>query len=159
MREVIGSVIRQQWDRWNTRPAGKAIFNRMLRFMIPYTGTIHPRVLDLRPGYARVEMRDRRAVRNHLQSVHAIALMNVAELTTGLAFSYALPASARFILKSLSMDYLKKARGTLTAECTSVIPDTSVQQEYRVDSVVRDVAGDVVARAQAVWLLGPATLR
>jgi acyl-coenzyme A thioesterase PaaI-like protein len=159
MSEAGGSVIRQQWDRWNTRPAGKAIFNRMLRVMIPYTGTIRPRVLELRAGYARVEMRDRRAVRNHLQSVHAIALMNVAELTTGLAFSYALPGSTRFILKSLSMDYLKKARGTLTAECTSEIPDASERKEYRVESVVRDLAGDIVARAQAVWLLGPAKPR
>ena len=156
MADVSGSMIRRMWERWRAIPGGRAVFNRLLRIMIPYTGTVHPRVVELRAGYARVQMDDRRAVRNHLRSIHAIALMNVAELTTGLAFSYALPSDARFILKSLSIEFTKKARGELTAECSCEVPDSSVRQEHRVESVVRDSAGDVVARAHAVWLLGPA---
>ena len=124
--------------------------------MIPYTGTIRPQVLELRPGYARVQMRDRRAVRNHLHSIHAIALMNLGEVTTGLAMSLAMPDGARGIVTGLSMEYLKKARGLLTAECTAPQFDATVSgtHDFRADIV--DASGDVVARATAHWLVGPA---
>jgi acyl-coenzyme A thioesterase PaaI-like protein len=131
----------------------------MLGFMIPYTGSIHPRVLELRPGYARVQMRDRRAVRNHLRSIHAIALMNLGEVTTGLAMTLAMPDDARGIVTGLSMEYVKKARGLLTAECTAPAFDATVsaQHDFRADIV--DESGDVVARATAHWLVGPASPR
>ena len=128
----------------------------MLGLMIPYTGSIHPRVLELRNGYAKVQMRDRRAVRNHLRSVHAIALMNLGEVTTGLAMTLAMPDGARGIVTGLSMEYVKKARGVLTAECTAPPFDATVsgQHDFRADIV--DESGDVVARATARWLVGPA---
>jgi len=127
----------------------------MIGFMIPYSGSIHPRVLELRAGYAKVQMRDRRAVRNHLRSVHAIALMNLGELTTGLAMSLAMPDGARGIVTGLSMEYLKKARGLLTAECTAPPFDATVSGRHDFTADIVDASGDVVARATAHWLVGP----
>jgi uncharacterized protein (TIGR00369 family) len=124
--------------------------------MAPYSGSISPRVEEIRPGYARVAMPDRRAVRNHLRSVHAVALMNLAELSSGLALNYALPDDARAILTGLSIEYLKKARGRLTAEAEVEVPRTNEEREYELESVIRDGAGEVVARARARWLVGPA---
>ena len=131
----------------------------MLGFMIPYTGSIHPLVLELRPGYAKVQMRDRRAVRNHLRSIHAIALMNLGEVTTGLAMTLAMPDGARGIVTGLSMEYVKKARGTLTAECTAPPFDASVSAQHDFHADILDAGGDVVARATAHWLVGPVTPR
>jgi acyl-coenzyme A thioesterase PaaI-like protein len=127
----------------------------MLGFMIPYTGSIHPYVVELRPGYAKVQMRDRRAVRNHLHSIHAIALMNLGEVTTGLAMTLALPDSARGIVTGLSMEYLKKARGLLTAECTAPPFDATVSGQHAFTANIVDQSGDVVARATAHWLVSP----
>lgn len=123
--------------------------------MAPYTGTIRPRVEELREGYARVSMRDRRGVRNHLSSVHAIAMMNLAEVSSGLALLYALPDDARAILTGLSIEYQKKGRGTLTAEALVQVPASNERREYEFDSVIRDAAGDTVATATARWLVGP----
>jgi uncharacterized protein (TIGR00369 family) len=147
--------IRRLWQRFLPIPGGKRLFSIALGRMAPYTGSISPRVEELRDGYARVAMRDRRAVRNHLRSVHAIALMNLAEVTSGLALTYALPVGARAILTGLSIEYRKKARGTLTAEATLEPPRTDERREYEFESSIRDEAGDVVAVARARWLVGP----
>lgn len=147
--------IRSLWDRLSPLPAGKRLFSFALGRMAPYTGSIRPQVLELRAGYARVAMRDRRAVRNHLDSVHAIALMNLAEVATGLALHYELPSHARAILTGLSIEFVKKARGDLQAEATAPIPAGDEREEIEVTTVVTDAGGEPVARASARWLVGP----
>lgn len=148
-------AIRAQWQQWSGRPGGKAVFSWLLGRLVPYSGTIGARVEELREGYARVTLRDRRMVRNHLRSIHAVALMNLAELSTGLALNYAMRPDARSILKGLSIDYTKKARGTLTAEATAPVLDSNAERDIVVRTDIRDAAGDVVATAEARWLVGP----
>ncbi|HET9983033.1 MAG TPA: hotdog fold domain-containing protein [Longimicrobiales bacterium] len=156
MAESPSSQVRDGWDRLVGRgTGGRWVFSKLIARLVPYSATIRPEVQELGPGYARIRMRDRKRVRNHLNSVHAIALANLAELTSGLALTYGLPAEARAILIGLSIDYLKKGRGTLEAECRLEVPDSSVRAEYAFESVVRDEAGDVVVRAVARWLIGP----
>ncbi len=144
------------WRALSPLPGGTWIFSRVLGFMVPYTGSIHPHVRMLEPGHARVEIGDRRALRNHLRSVHAIALSNLAEVTSGLAMLVGLPPNVRGIPISLSIQFRKKARGTLVGESAVTIPEVSDTVEHEVRASIRDGQGDVVAEATVRWRLAPA---
>src|SRR5690606_37562499 len=106
-------------------------------------------------GYAKVSMRDRKAVRNHLDCVHAIALLNLAELTGNLALSYTLPDDARFIVAGMSIDYVKKARGTIFGECRVPPVESSERREYEVFVELKNLSGEVVATSTLRTLVGP----
>jgi acyl-coenzyme A thioesterase PaaI-like protein len=152
---AIGEKIRKQWKSLSGIPGGKWLFSTAIGRMAPYTGTIGALVDELEPGYAKVLLKDRKKVRNHLRSVHAIALINLGEVTTGLATMSGMPSDARGILKGLSIEYHKKARGLLTAECRTEIPQTSERKIYEVEGKIFDTSGDCVATVTAQWLIGP----
>ena len=123
--------------------------------MVPYSGALGATVVQLDPGHVRVRLRDRRGVRNHLHSVHAIALSNLGELSTGLALLGALPPTARGILTGIDTEYRKKARGLLEAEARCEVPEVAASIERVVEAEIRDAAGDVVAVVRARWRLSP----
>ena len=150
-----GRALRDAWSRLAPLPGGRWLFGRLLGRMVPYTGTIRPRFLEIAPGVARVAMRDRRAVRNHLESVHAIALANLAEVASGVAMIVALPDDVRGIPIRLSIDFVKKARGELIAECRCDVPAVYAPIEMDLRPEIRDASGDVVARASVRWRLAP----
>lgn len=147
--------IQQTWQRLHNIPGGMILFSKLVGMAAPYTGTIGAQVIECRPGYARVKLKDRHAVRNHLSSVHAVALTNLGELATGLAFVLGLPTDARGIVTGLEIQFLKKARGTLTASCECPIPSSNEKREYAVQGEIQNEAGEVVARVTARWMVGP----
>lgn len=153
--EAPGASVARWWKRLAPLPMGKRLFSLVIGRTAPYTGTIGARVEDLRPGYARWTMRDRKAVRNHLNSIHAVALVNLAEVTSGTAMLMSLPAGTRGIVTSLSITYIKKARGMLTAECRCDLPEVTGDTSFDVQSEIKDQTGDVVANATVTWLLSP----
>src|SRR5688572_21990394 len=132
------NLIRDAWDLLAGMPGGRILFSRLVGRAAPYTGTIGASVVALRPGFAQVELADRKSVRNHLDCVHAIALANLAELAGNIALSYSLPDDGRFIVSGMEIEYVKKARGTIKAVGEAPVPRTSTRAAYDVPVTLRD---------------------
>jgi len=154
MKRSPGRVLLNLWRRLHGIPGGQWLFARIFAWLVPYSGSVKPRIRVLEPGHAEVEIPDRRANRQHLGSVHAIALLNVAEQASGLALLSALPEGIRGIVTQISMQYLKKARGTIRAVSHVVVPEVAADTEFDVVADCLDPEGDVVARATVRWRLG-----
>ena len=153
--ESPGESLLLTWEWLSLYPGGRRLFMYLLGRRVPYTATMGAEVVEFEPGHARVQLEDRKRVRNHLGSVHAIALANLGELATGLAVLGGMPNSARGILTGIEMSYTKKARGLLTADARCEIGKVTEAAEHVVEADIVDAKGDVVATARAKWLLSP----
>lgn len=151
----VATTLRTLWSRLSPLPGGRWLFSRLFGRAVPYTGTVHPLVVAFEPGHVRMRIRDRRRLRNHLGSIHAVALANLGEATSGLALIGALPADVRGIVTGIDVAFHKKARGTLEAEAVVQVPRVTETMDYHVQAHVRDAAGDEVATVTVRWRLGP----
>ena len=144
------------WRRFSSRPGGKWLFTRLVCFKAPYFASIRPRFVDLRPEYCEITIRKRRAVLNHIGTVHAIAMCNMAELAGGTMTEVSVPETHRWIPKGMAVQYLKTARTDLVAVATpESTPDWSAPGEYRVNVQVRDSESVVVFSAVITMWVSP----
>lgn len=141
--------------RLSRYPCGDWLFSRLVCFKAPYFSTIGPRIHVLEPGRCEATIRDRRKVHNHIGTVHAIALCNIAELTGGLATDVSIPASMRWIPKGMTVEYLKKAKGMMRAVAKPQVEPRESSEGYELPVVVEvfDPSGEAVFRARiAMWV-------
>lgn len=144
----------KRWNRAKGSNLGRWLFSRAVGRFAPYTGTIGARIERLEPGRSVVSMRDRKAVRNHLRSVHAVALTNLIELSGSLAIIASMQPNTRMIPVRLESEFLKKARGTVTAEAACDNIEPGFEGEVQATVVVRDPEGNEVTRGRVTVVIG-----
>lgn len=145
------------WKRIEKLPSSLSLLSFFVGRLVPYTGTMGAKVIKIQETSVVVLLPDRRRVRNHLNSIHAIALANLGELATGLALHLPLSENHRGILKSIEVVYLKKARGDIEAHAQmdpQKIPKVG-SATIAIQAELRDRAKDVVAQVTAHWLVSP----
>ncbi len=149
------------YERMRRWPAGHWLFTRAICFKAPYFGSISPLIEVLEPGRCVARLRRHRRITNHIGSVHAIAMCNLAELVGGMMTEVSLPDSMRWIPKGMTVEYVKKAMGTIRGVATPAIPIVAADSGYPlpVDVVLTDDAGDVVFRATISMWMSPRPAR
>jgi len=143
------------WRRLEAKPFGKAIFSRAICFKAPYFSSIAPRFVELEPGRARVAMRKRRAVQNHIGTVHAIAMCNLAELAAGTLTEVSIPETMRWLPKGMTVEYLKKAETDVEAVASLPPVEDGAARDVPATVEVKDAAGQVVCRAVITMYVSP----
>jgi uncharacterized protein (TIGR00369 family) len=151
----MASSVLELYRRITRWPGGEWLFARAVCWRAPYFATIGPRITRLEPGRCEATLRHRRKVTNHIGTVHAIALCNLAELSGGLVTDASIPTSMRWIPKGMQVEYLKKAVGGMQAVATPEFAPMATPDGYELPVVVMitDAAGDAVFRGRiAMWV-------
>lgn len=115
---------------------GRAItllFNSQVRF----AGTGKVRFDSLSCERAVLHLPNHPKVRNHIGGVHAAAMALLAETATGSVFGMNVPGTHLPVIKTLKVDYLRRAEGALTAVASlDAAARSRLQQEDKGDLIV-----------------------
>jgi acyl-coenzyme A thioesterase PaaI-like protein len=151
------SAVLRRWQKLSKSAFGRWLFARGVGRAAPYFRTIAPRFLELGPALCRVQLRKRRAVENHIGTVHAIAMGNLCELAAGMVTEVSLPPSMRWIPRGMTIEYLKPARSDVTATARLDRNEWSGAQNVGVPVTVVDATGVEVVRAVITMYVSPRT--
>lgn len=149
------SQLLNMWNKVSTKPGGKWLFTRAVCMKAPYFGTIKPAFQELGPTKAVVTFNERRAVHNHIKTVHAIAMCNSAELAGGLLCDVATPKGMRWIPKGMTVEYKNIAKGKLTATATIEKIEVGEAREVITPVSVTNEEGVEVFRAEIKMWVSP----
>lgn len=148
----VGAV-NEMFNRMSKIPMGERLVSAIVCWKAPYFSSIRPKVVALSHGHCEVVMKKRRAVTNHIGTVHAIAMCNMCELAGGLAIESCIPATLRWIPKGMNVQYLKKAETDLKAVCDIDWSDWGHGQEVPLIVHVTDTHNERVMTATInVWV-------
>ena len=141
---------------WLRRFAITQVFTSRVKF----AGTGAVQILELEEGRAVLQMKNLRKVQNHIGTIHATGMALLAESATGVALGMTLPDSKIPLLKSMHIDYVRRAKGTLRAEAT--LPADMRQRvltedkgDFAVPVRVTDEAGEEPIKCQMTWAWVP----
>lgn len=90
-------------------PMGQWAFSVLYARKARYFSTVRPRVRVMEPHHAELTIRKRRAVLNHIGTLHAIAVCNGLEAAMGLLAEATTPPHRRWLPKGMTVSYLAKS--------------------------------------------------
>jgi acyl-coenzyme A thioesterase PaaI-like protein len=126
---------------------GNELFSQKICEMAPYFSTIDPQFVDLKPGYCEVIMPNTRKVHNHLGTVHAIAMCNLAEIAAGIMTDVSILDTCRWIPVGMKVRYLAKAKTALRGIADGRSIDWSTTGEIEIPVSITDTTAIEVCAA------------
>ena len=133
-----------------------ALLSLLFASQVRFAGTARVRVNSLTQQQSCLTLRDRNRVRNHVGSIHAAAMALLAESATGFLVGMSVPDTHLLLIKTLRVDYKKRAIGslravaTLTTEQLSAVA-TQPRGEVTVQVEVTDESGQSPIACEMIW--------
>lgn len=162
-KKIKKSQIRQAWEITGKLPmvARLRAFSLLFGTTVKFFGTAGVRFTAVEAGRMQLVIRNQRKVQNHIKGVHAAAMALLAESATGAVFGFSLPADKLPLVKHMSIDYVRRSKGDMTAVATISREDlarmeTDDKGEVNVQVVVTDESGEEPIKATFIWAWIPA---
>jgi acyl-coenzyme A thioesterase PaaI-like protein len=143
------------WRKLCGSMLGRKLYSRLVCLKAPYFASIRPVFDVLEPGRVVAHFRKRRAVCNHIGTVHAIAMANLCELVAGTLTEVSIPRSMRWIPRGMRIDYLAKAETDVSAEAIFPPIDENAARDVLVPVSVTDGNGKPVVQAEITMYVSP----
>lgn len=128
--------------------------------VVPFFGTAGIRIEELSHSQVVMTLQNRRKVQNHIHTVHAAAMTLLAESATGILMGMNVPDDKYMVIKSLHVDFQKKASGAMKAVAT-LTPEqvrsaqNDAEGEILVSVSVSDASGNEPVACQMLWAWKP----
>lgn len=133
-------------------PFGRKLFSVYASRKAPYFGTIRPLVTQLEPGQCEIALKKRKAVQNHIGTVHVIAIANGLEMAMGFLAEATIPKHLRWIPKGMTLSYPAKADTDLVCEAV-YDPDDWLPGDLPIKVAARRADGTVVVEGTInLWI-------
>ena len=146
--QVLGT-----WEKLRAVPGGDRVFSRGFTWKAPYFRSIRPRFVQVSPNYAALVLPKRRAVQNHIGTVHAIAVCNGLEAAMGALAEATIPSGKRWLPKGMEVAYLAKATSDLTCSAETDPQDWTADPDVPVRvKATRDDGTVVVEGTIHLWV-------
>ncbi|MPZ61621.1 MAG: DUF4442 domain-containing protein [Propionibacteriales bacterium] len=127
-------------------PKGRELFSVSFARKAPYFRTVKPRFVALRPNYAEVVIANRKAVHNHIGTVHAIAVCNGLEAAMGGLAEVTVPAGMRWLPKGMEVEYVAKSTSDIICIAETRETDWETGPDVPVKVTAKRTDGTVVVR-------------
>lgn len=132
------------------------LLTRLFRHTVKLSGTARQDIVQTDLKTVTFRQRNLKRVQNHIGGVHAAGTALLGESATGFVVGINLPGDKLPLLKTMHIDYLKRATGTLEAKAS--LTDEQIQMmltedkgEVEVTVIIKDEAGIEPVAASYVW--------
>jgi acyl-coenzyme A thioesterase PaaI-like protein len=136
------------------------LLNYLLGSTIKFVGTAGVKCESLTREESVWTLKNRKKVRNHIKGIHAAAMGLLAETATGMVVGMNVPDDRVPVIKSMKVNYLKRATGdlkavaTLTGEQIMQIVENE-KGELLVPVKVTDSEGKEPIECEMIWAWTP----
>lgn len=149
----MANQVLEMFDKLNRVPGGRRAFSFAFTLRAPYFRSVRPRFVQVSPNYASLVLPKRRAVQNHIGTVHAIAVCNGLEAAMGALAEATIPSGKRWLPKGMEVAYLAKATSSLTCSAETDPADWTGGPDVPVHvKAIRDDGTVVVEGTINLWV-------
>ncbi|PWK54425.1 DUF4442 domain-containing protein [Pleionea mediterranea] len=149
-------------DKINNKPKlyRNWLLNYLLGSTIKFVGTAGVKCETLTREQSIWTLKNKKKVRNHIKGVHAAAMGLLAETATGMVVGMNVPDDRIPVIKSMKVNYLKRATGDLravvelTGDQIQTIIDTE-KGEMLIPVTVTDSEGKQPIECEMIWAWTP----
>lgn len=138
----------------------RTFWTKLFGRIVPMVGTAKIRYMEVSREKVVVKIDNHKDMQNHIKGVHAAATALLAETATGFVTGLNVPDDRILLIKTLHVDYVKVAKGALTATATlsdaqrDMIINTE-KGELSIPIHVVDESGEQPVQCEMIWAWRP----